>query len=285
MTSSHTYQPGPAGAPSVGRLPTLFIPHGGGPWPFLKPTPGQPAPWGTLETCLRGLDQAIGARPRAVLVISGHWEERLPTVSTHPHPGLLYDYYGFPEHTYQLSYPAPGSPELAARTRALLAHAGIDSAENASRGFDHGTFIPFMLIYPQADVPLVQLSLRADLDPTFHMELGQALAPLREEGVLIVGSGLSFHNLQRFWRPDEATRAAAQQFDDWLAATVEEPDPDMRARHLRAWESAPFARLCHPRSEHLVPLFVATGAAETDRGRRTYADTVFGLAHSGFQFG
>lgn len=285
MTSNPTYQADPAQAGTGRRLPTLFIPHGGGPWPFLKPPAGQPDPWASLDTYLRGLDQSIGTRPRAVLVISGHWEERVPTVATNPHPGLLYDYYGFPEHTYQLSYPAPGSPELAVRTRALLVRAGINSAEDASRGFDHGTFIPFMLMYPQADVPLVQLSLQADLDPSFHMELGRALAPLRDEGVLIVGSGLSFHNLRLFWRPDEKTRAGARQFDDWLTHAVEEPDPEVRARHLQAWASAPSAHLCHPTSEHLAPLFVAAGAAGADQGRRTYSDTVFGLAHSGFRFG
>ncbi len=267
------------------RLPTLFIPHGGGPWPFLKPPAGQADPWAPLAAHLRGLDASIGRRPRAVLVISGHWEEAKPTVMTHPHPGLLYDYYGFPPHTYQLSYPAPGSPDLGARTRDLLKAAGIDSAEDAERGFDHGTFIPFMLVYPDADVPLVQLSLKAGLDPKTHLEIGRALAPLRDEDVLIVGSGLSFHNLRYFWSGDERITQGAQAFDEWLVAAIEEPDVNRRAERLTAWAQAPGAQLCHPTSEHLAPLFVAAGAAGDDIGQRVFADKTFGKANSGFRFG
>ncbi|MGQ3672913.1 DODA-type extradiol aromatic ring-opening family dioxygenase [Xanthobacter sp. TB0136] len=267
------------------RLPTLFIPHGGGPWPFLKPPAGQVDPWAPLAAHLRALDAEIGRRPRAVLVVSGHWEAEKPTVTTHPHPGLLYDYYGFPPHTYQLSYPAPGSPALARRTRDLLAEAGIESGEDDARGFDHGTFIPFMLIYPQADVPLVQLSLKEGLDPRTHLDIGRALAPLRDEDVLIVGSGLSFHNLRHFWSADAQVAEGAAAFDAWLTQAVEEPDAERRAARLCAWAQAPSARLCHPTSEHLIPLLVAAGAAGTDTAVRTYANKTFGKANSGFRFG
>ena len=170
-----------------------------------------------MAAYLRGIAASIGQRPTAILVISGHWEEAQPTVHVGRNPPLLFDYYGFPEHTYRLSYPAPGSPELAKRVRDLLAAAGIDSGEEAERGLDHGVFVPFLLVYPEADIPVVQLSLRQDLDPAAHLAIGRALAPLRDEGVLIVGSGMSFHNLRAFGSTDPRVIEAAQRFDDWLA--------------------------------------------------------------------
>ena len=169
--------------------------------------------------------------------------------------------------------------------RDLLAAAGIDSGEEAERGLDHGVFIPFLLVYPQADVPVVQLSLRQDLDPAAHLAVGRALAPLREEGVLIVGSGMSFHNLRAFGSTDPRVLEAAQRFDDWLTMAVEEPDERLRSQALEAWSAAPDALFCHPRAEHLAPLFVVAGAAGGDRGRRTYSDRIIGKAVSGFQFG
>ncbi|MFG1478032.1 class III extradiol ring-cleavage dioxygenase [Xanthobacter sp. V4C-4] len=267
------------------RWPTLFIAHGGGPWPFMPASPDPAASWDGLGRYLTGLDASLGERPKAVLVISGHWEESRPTVNTGAHPGMLYDYYGFPADTYKLSYPAPGSPELAARVRSLLEAAGIASGEDPARGYDHGVFIPFMLIYPHADVPLLQLSLQRELDPKAHLALGRALAPLRDEGVLIVGSGMSFHNLRALFSPDPGVGVAAEAFDAWLTEAVEQHDPQARDAKLAAWASAPAALASHPRSEHLVPLFVAAGAAGADIGRRTFHDHIFGKAYSGFQFG
>lgn len=273
-----------AGA-SPRRWPTLFIAHGGGPWPFMAPSADPAARWDDLSRYLTGLAADLGEHPKAVLVISGHWEEARPTVNTSTHPGMLFDYYGFPADTYRLSYPAPGSPELAGRVRALLGEAGIASAEDDSRGYDHGVFIPFMLIYPHADVPVVQLSLQRELDPQTHIALGRALAPLRDEGVLIVGSGMSYHNLRAFFTPDPRIAEASEAFDAWLTAAVEESDPEARATRLSAWATAPAALAAHPRSEHLVPLFVATGAAGSDAGRRVFHSHIFGKAYSGFQFG
>jgi aromatic ring-opening dioxygenase catalytic subunit (LigB family) len=270
---------------SGGRLPTLFIPHGGGPCFFMDWTMGPKDSWDRMAAYLRGIGGAIGARPQAVLVVSAHWEEDRPTVTAGSSPALIFDYYGFPEHTYRLSYPAPGSPALAARVRALLGAAGIESGEDGARGFDHGVFIPFLLIYPQAELPIVQLSLRADLEPAAHLAIGRALAPLRDEGVLIVGSGMSYHNVRALMAADARGDAASERFDAWLGAAVEEPDAAARDRRLAAWAEAPAALDCHPRSEHLVPLFVAAGAAGADRGRRTYSDRVLGKAVSGFQFG
>jgi aromatic ring-opening dioxygenase catalytic subunit (LigB family) len=267
------------------RLPTLFIPHGGGPCFFMDWPVGPKDTWDRMAAYLRGIGGAVGVRPKAVLVISAHWEEDRPTVTAGGAPALIFDYYGFPEHTYRLRYPAPGSPELAARVRALLAAAGIESGEDAARGFDHGVFIPFLLIYPEADLPIVQLSLRSGLDPAAHLEIGRALAPLRDEGVLIVGSGMSYHNLRAFMAADARAGAASERFDAWLSEAVEDADPGARNRKLAAWAEAPAALDCHPRSEHLAPLFVAAGAAGADRGRRTYSDRVLGKAVSGFQFG
>jgi aromatic ring-opening dioxygenase catalytic subunit (LigB family) len=219
-------------------------------------------------------------------VISGHWEEGDPTLNVGPRPPLLFDYYGFPAHTYRLTYPAPGAPELAGRVRGLLDAAGIASGEDGTRGFDHGVFIPFMLIYPEADVPLLQLSLRADLDAAAHLAIGRALAPLRDEGVLIIGSGMSYHNLPALLSPGDArANAASDRFDAWLTAAVEESDADLRDRQLADWLTAPDARACHPRAEHLVPLFVAAGAAGADRGRLDFNDHILGKALSGYRFG
>jgi len=251
----------------------------------MDPPPGAPHAWDRMAAFLRGAAASIGTRPKAILVISAHWETERPTVNSGHNPPLLFDYRGFPEHTYRLTYPAPGSPELASRVRGLLADAGIASDEDASRGYDHGVFVPFLLLYPEADIPVVQLSLRKDLDPAAHLAIGRALAPLRDEGVLIVGSGMSYHNLREFWSNDDEDVRAAEQFDAWLAGAVESVDAPSRDKALEAWTQAPGARAAHPRSEHLLPLMVAAGAGGADRGRRTYSDRVFGKAISGFQFG
>lgn len=267
------------------RLPTLFISHGGGPWPFMQPAFGPPDMWDGLDNYLQGIDAAVGRRPAAVLVISGHWLEARPTVNIGAKPPLLFDYYGFPEHTYRLDYPAPGSPAIAARVRRLLEQTGIETAEDGERGLDHGVFIPFMRIYPEADVPIVQLSLQRDLLPEFHLTLGRALMPLRDEDVLIVGSGLSYHNLQRLRSTDRKDIADARSFDAWLIEAVEQADAAERNRRLAAWERAPGARACHPDSDHLMPLHVAAGAAGGERGRCCYRDEMLGKPVSAFKFG
>jgi len=251
----------------------------------MDPPPNDPHAWDAMAAYLRGIAASLRAKPRAILVISAQWEMPRPTVMTAARPSMLFDYYGFPEHTYKLEYPAPGSPELASRVRALLAGAGIASDEDSARGYDHGVFVPFLLMFPDADIPVVQLSLRADLDPAAHVAIGRALAPLRDEGVLIVGSGMSYHNLRRFWSTDVADVEAARAFDAWLAESVEPADAASREARLVAWADAPGARAAHPRSEHLLPLMVVAGAGGGDGSRRTYSDRVFGKAVSGFQFG
>jgi aromatic ring-opening dioxygenase catalytic subunit (LigB family) len=231
---------------------------------------------------MRALAANVGARPKAIVVISGHWEEKDFTVTSAPHPPLLYDYYGFPEHTYRLQYPAPGSQALAQQIQDLLSDAGLDSRADAQRGFDHGVFIPFLLIYPDASIPVVQLSLRSSLDPAVHLRAGLALTSLRSQGVLIVGSGMSYHNLRGFGsRPV----AASDEFDNWLTQTVTDPDSARRNQLLTGWSHAPSARLAHPREEHLIPLMVAAGAAGSDPGSRILSDRVMAATISAYQFG
>jgi aromatic ring-opening dioxygenase catalytic subunit (LigB family) len=269
----------------MARLPSLYIPHGGGPCFFMPPPPGRPDPWQPMGDFLRGLAAEIGQLPRAVLVISGHWEEKVPTVTTGAAPALIYDYYGFPPHTYELRYPAPGEPALAEAIRVRLGQSGIAAGADVARGFDHGVFIPFLLIYPEADIPVVQLSLDASLDPAAHLAIGRALEPLRDEGVLIVGSGLSFHNLRAFFGGDRRVAAEAAAFDAWLTDAVTAPDPARRDAELTRWAMAPGARASHPREEHLLPLMVAAGAAGADPGQRNFHDLLFGTPVSSYRFG
>ncbi|MCF1474474.1 dioxygenase [Agrobacterium vitis] len=271
------------------RLPVYFIPHGGGPWPFMdfpKDDHGK-GPWDDLAAFLQGLPADLGVTPKAILIVSGHWEkEPQVTVSTAAAPGMLYDYYGFPAHTYEITYPAKGDPALAAHVRDLLQQAGIASAEDDSRGFDHGVFIPLMVAYPDADVPVVMLSLKNTLDAESHLEIGKALQSLRDDNVLIIASGMSYHNMQMFRRRDADHEAVAKRFDDWLTAAVELPDPDARAAKLSLWDQNPDALACHvPDHDHLVPLFVAAGAAGTDKGVRMFNGLALGKAYSGYRFG
>lgn len=270
------------------RYPTIYLSHGAGPWPFMEiPAAfGPRAEWEGLAGYLREIGRTILPRPRAVLVITAHWVATRPTVSSAAQPAMLYDYSGFPPETYHLSYPAPGAPVLAARVRALLNGAGIECDEDARRGYDHGTFVPLMLIYPEADVPIVQLSLRRGLDPRVHLDIGRALRPLREEGVLIIGSGMSYHNMRAFFSPRSEHVEAGERFDAWLTAAVERPEPEERARELEQWEQAPGGLASHqPTFEHLTPLFVTAGAAGEDRGRRVYSGRLIGMPVSGYQFG
>jgi aromatic ring-opening dioxygenase catalytic subunit (LigB family) len=270
----------------MSRLPTLYIPHGGGPCFFIETPPGFPRDmWDGMAAYLRGIGPSLAVRPTAVLVISGHWEAERPTVNTGERPALLFDYYGFPEHTYRLTYPAPGSPLVARRVREVLAAAEIASDEEPERGLDHGVFIPFKLIYPDADIPMVQLSLNRSLDAATHLKIGRALMPLRDEGVLIVGSGMSYHNLRDLYSGDPRALRSAAEFDAWLGDAVTETDCAARERKLAAWHQAPGARAAHPRPEHLIPLMVAAGAAGEDTGRRSYNQPLLGKPISGFQFG
>jgi len=262
-------------------LPTYFISHGGGPWPWLK---GQmPGVYDRLEASLADIPRQIPVTPKAILVISGHWEANDFTVMSTAEPGMVYDYSGFPAFTYSIKYPAPGSPKVAKRVQELLHGAGFAAPADERRGFDHGTFAPLAAMYPNANVPVLQLSIRHDYSVDAHLAAGRALAPLREEGVLIVGSGLSYHNLRRF---GAAGTEPSREFDAWLTEAVCGATGEQRNHKLRHWTTAPSARLAHPHEDHLIPLMVAVGAAEVEVGERVYHEGEFlgGVTVSSYRF-
>lgn len=262
------------------RLPTYFISHGGGPWPWVA---GMRAQFHNLEVSLAQMITDLPTRPKAVLVISGHWEDEDFTVMGAAHPPMLYDYSGFPPETYKITYPAPGAPDLAARTAELIAAAGLPVRIDPDRGFDHGTFAPLYIMYPDADVPVYQVSLRSNYDPAQHVALGRALAPLRDEGVMIVGSGLSFHNLRLF---GPGAKVPSEAFDTWLGDTLAKA-PDARLDGLLDWETAPYARTCHAQEDHFIPIFTALGAAAGEPATRIYhdRDLMGGVTASSYRFG
>lgn len=262
--------------------PTLYLAHGGGPWPWMD---GQMRDFhAALARSLAELPARLPEKPRAVLVVTAHWEAPVFTLSAGSAPGMLYDYAGFPEHTYRVRYGAPGTPALAARAASLLEAAGIAATLDDQRGFDHGTFVPMFAMYPDADMPVLQCSLRAGLDPAEHIAAGRALAPLRGEGVLIVGSGSSYHNLQV---RGPGAFAPSQAFDGWLQQVLVGSDPARREEALLRWEEAPAARQAHPREEHLLPLMVAAGAARGEPGCCIFREErCFGISTvSSFRFG
>lgn len=256
--------------------PSVYLPHGGGPCFFMDWDP--PETWNELQTYLEAIDSGLPATPDAIVVVSAHWEEPEVVITSGRAPGLIYDYYGFPQHTYELKYPAPGHPDLAARAGELLTAAGHPVRLSPTQGWDHGVFIPLLLMYPQADIPVISVSLRVGLDPETHLTMGEALAPLRDENVLIVGSGMSFHNFRRDGGQD------AIDFDNWLNDTLTGPT-GQRRQALANWTDAPGARVSHPREEHLTPLMVCAGAAGDGPGVRTFNRPVMGTPVSAFNLG
>jgi aromatic ring-opening dioxygenase catalytic subunit (LigB family) len=252
---------------TASRMPALFLPHGGGPSFFM--TGERKVRYQATEDFLRSVDSLLPARPQAILVITAHWEAEVPSFTGGAHPGLIYDYYGFPPETYALQYPAPGQPALAQRACELLRQAGLPSRVDADYGWDHGVFIPLKVMYPQADVPVVAMSLQASLDPLLHSQLGAALSPLRDEGVLIVGSGMSYHNLRQFAQ----AAPLSHDFHDWLDGAVQGTQAQ-RAERLAQWHRAPGGLASHPREEHLLPLMVASGAGSDEPGRPLWRGAV-----------
>jgi aromatic ring-opening dioxygenase catalytic subunit (LigB family) len=262
-------------------MPVVFAPHGGGPWPFVDTGFGERAEIDELAAYLRSLRKLPTTQPRAVLMVSAHWEEPSPTVMTAKRPPMLYDYYGFPPEAYTITWPAPGHPETAARVRELLEASGFKTAANPDRGFDHGAFVPLKLAFPEADVPTLQLSLKRGLDPQEHIAIGRALKPLRDEGVFIIGSGMTYHNLRAF-TPQAAPMA--EEFDRWLRQTAIRPEQERNGGLVR-WSEAPAARIAHPREEHLLPLMVVAGAAGPDQASVAYNGTILNLRLSAYHFG
>ena len=257
---------------SFNIAPVLFIPHGGGPMPLL----GEPS-HEALVKFLRAVPNTF-AKPDAIVLISAHWEEQVATITSAANPSLIYDYVGFPPESYQLTYPAPGHPALASQLQTLLKEADINANLSSSRGFDHGMFVPLMLMYPKGDIPVVQLSLLKNFDPAQHIAVGKALRSLREQNVLILGSGFSFHNMHAFFRPNP-NDIGNQQFEAWLIDTCTAASEDAEFSHDAAeqalinWKQAPYAKYCHPREEHLLPLHICFGAGN-GKAKKVFEDYV-----------
>ncbi len=257
----------------------MCIPHGGGPLPIM----GEPSHARMNE--FLGAAQDTTGRPAAIVLVSAHWEAARPTLTSGAAPELIYDYGGFPEETYQLKYRAPGAPDLAAEIAEMLAAGGFDPSLDANRGFDHGVFIPLLMMYPDASIPVIQLSLLSSLDPASHIDMGAALAPLAERDVLVLGSGFTFHNMNAFGPGHDASDADPENeaFEEWLGNTctsTEFTEVERRQR-LIDWADAPGARWCHPREEHLLPLHVCYGAGGAP-ATRVFDDMVLGKRASGY---
>lgn len=210
-------------------------------------------------------------KPTAIVMLSAHWESDPVKITSHPNPPMYYDYYGFPPESYKYQYPAPGSPVLAERIQRLLQEQGLESELDDQRGYDHGVFIPLMLMYPDANIPVVAVSLHRSLDVTTNMQIGAALQPLRDDGMLIVGSGYTFHNLKEFFNPSQKTYQMADQFNKWLKESIL-GGGDWLAK-LQTWKEAPGARVAHPREEHLMPLFMVAAAGGADSKPQLIYDT------------
>ncbi|MCX7279861.1 MAG: class III extradiol ring-cleavage dioxygenase [Burkholderiales bacterium] len=262
------------------RMPVFFLSHGGGPWPWVD---GMKQMFAKTAREFAALPLRLPAKPKAVLVITGHWEAPRFSVSTSARPPMEYDYSGFPEHTYRIQYAAPGSPALASRVQALLAEAGFETTGDANRGFDHGTFVPLSLMYPDADMPIVLLSLRSDYSAVDHICVGEAISRLRDEGVLIIGSGLTYHNMRGFGRSESTP--IAEGFEAYLNGAISQPDTTKRNNMLINWEQAQGARSAHPKEDHLLPLMVVAGAAGNDVGNRLFVDQAMNVAMASYEFG
>jgi len=271
------------------KMPIIFVPHGGGPMPLLGDPNHQ-----TLTQFLANIDNNFSTeftkKPAAILMVSAHWEENVATVSSAVAPKMIYDYYGFPKECYQIQYPAPGQPVLAKQVLTLLKQHEIKGQLDDVRGFDHGTFVPLKLMYPKADIPVVQLSLVSSLDPQHHLDLGKAIASLAAHGVLIIGSGFSFHNMQALMQnmknKDPITLHKSQQFDQWLNKSVLDAGQSWQKtqEQIVNWAEAPHARFAQPREEHLLPLLVCMGAAQGAQynAKNIFDDTFMGVKVSGF---
>ncbi len=235
--------------------PVLFIPHGGGPLPLLGDINHQ-----TLVSFLKEITPVLGI-PSSILIISAHWEEEIVTITSGKSPSIIYDYYGFPEQAYAIEYPAGGNPELAEKIYDFLQAASIEVKLDDERGFDHGLFVPLKIMYPEANIPCLQLSLLKNLSSESHIKVGRALSKLRHENILIIGSGFSFHNMKSLMSGSSAEDDKNKKFEEWLIETCTNPLLSVSERETRLidWINAPFARYCHPREEHLLPLHICMG--------------------------
>ncbi len=259
--------------------PTFFLSHGGGPWPWLR---NEMSFMDGLHQSLLKVVKSLPEKPKAILIISGHWEEENFKIMSSAKPSMIYDYFGFPDFTYKISYPAPGHPHMAEKIQGLLKENNIASELDPNRGFDHGVYSLLYPMFPEADIPIVQVSMKKTFDSLEHFNLGKALKSLRSEGVLIIGSGNIFHNL----RAMRNSKKESAEFDTWIRNVVTDSDLEKRNKNILNWESAPFARFCQPVEDHLVPLFFAMGAASEDKGQLIYGEPLMNIVSvSSYRFG
>ena len=238
----------------------LFLSHGAGPLPLLGDESHK-----EMVQCLSNIAKQI-RKPSAILVVSAHWEESVATITSGVKPPLIYDYYGFPEKSYRIIYPCSGAPQLAGQIHGLLNSCAVASQLDEQRGFDHGLFVPLKIMFPDADIPVVQLSLLNHLNASHHLQLGAALRKIAYNNLLVIGSGFSFHNMKQFSLPEtDEAKQNNEAFEAWLLETCSSVNMSEEKRHLRLaqWDKAPAARFCHPREEHLLPLHVCYGFAQT----------------------
>lgn len=256
------------------RMPVIYLSHGAPPLADDPLWTSQLAEWSTAMP-----------KPSSVLMVSAHWEDDPLTLSATETVPLFYDFWGFPQRYYEVEYPAPGAPELANQVEGLLTDANQSVRRDPERGLDHGAYVPLVEMYPEADVPVLQISMPT-LDPGALFVIGQKLAPLRDQGVLIVGSGFSTHNLREMnWHagPDAHPPTWSAEFDDWLSKSLDSKDLDSMIDFQRA---APAAHLAHPRTEHFAPLFIALGAS-SESGLDSQSEVEgfwFGLSKRSVQF-
>ena len=249
------------------RQPVFFIPHGAGPCFFMDWSPRNT--WDGMADFLRSVIGRLPEKPTAILLVSAHWRTQEFSVTAGSQPDLIYDYFGFPDHTYKLTYPAPGAPALAHRVSRLLVGAQQNTLEDSGRGFDHGMFVPLTIMYPEADIPCIQVSLTADLNAAKHIALGRALrhildANYNDKHVLVLGSGSSFHNMRGFFDSSASANKKAGDFNQWLQDTMQSSviSEIERGQTLSDWKNAPHGIFAHPREEHLLPLHVCYGVNE-----------------------
>lgn len=260
----------------MSTFPAVFMSHG---------APDLPVQASPFHDFVKQLGTQLG-KPKAILVVSAHWLTRVPTVSTALQMETIHDFGGFPAELYTLQYPAPGAPELAEQVSKTLANAGLEAATHPNRGLDHGAWEPLMLMYPEADIPVTQLSLQPSQGTAYHLQLGRALAPLRQEGILILASGAVTHNLRAFGGyPLQASPPDwVQQFDEWLEEAIDRHDIHALVNYR---QQAPYAQQNHPTEEHLLPLFVALGAGGVNaQAKQLHSSFTYGiLSMATYSFG
>lgn len=249
----------------------IYLSHGGGPLPILGDPTHQ-----KMVSFIREIPNYID-KPDSIVVISAHWEEKKPMITGAEKPSLVYDYYGFPEKAYKISYPAPGNPTLAQRTQDLLKQNNLDAEIDNNRGLDHGTFIPLKIMFPESNIPIIQISLVKGLNPLHHITIGKAIRELLNENILLLGSGFSFHNMTKFdWEGKNQPDKQNDEFQFWL---IDSLTGDYKQKEIEDklvnWEQAPQARYCHPREDHLIPLAVCFGAS-VNKGRIVFDNYILG---------